>query len=202
MVAINGVNRSYFSYNIKKVTNSIESTSINSFSFTEFSRGYLYFMLYSFFGWIWEKTFTLVFNGELRKIGFLHMPVCIIYGVGALLILFLYYKENYDLVTIFLGSTIVISLLEFFTSWAMEHLFHRVWWDYSSWIYNLHGRISLISSLAFGLFGLILVKWGHEFIYRVIDKYFQKKIYIMISYILLVVTIVDFVFTSSTLLKW
>ncbi|WP_310940129.1 putative ABC transporter permease [Clostridium sp. SHJSY1] len=184
-----------------KITKSMDGHERRELNLNEFGKIYLYFMIYSLLGWVWEKIFTLVFNGELREIGFLHIPVCIIYGVGALLILFLYYRGDYDLFTIFLGSTIVIGILEFFTSWMMEKLFHRVWWDYSTWIYNLQGRISLISSLAFGFFGLIIVKWGHSFIYKVLDKYFQKRISIIISFILLTVTVIDLIFTSSILLK-
>jgi len=47
--------------------------------------------------------------------------------------------------------------MEYVTSWALEKLFHAIWWDYSNLPLNLHGRISLFTSLGFGFGGLLIV---------------------------------------------
>lgn len=47
--------------------------------------------------------------------------------------------------------------LGYITSWGLEKLFHAAWWDYSDFPLNLHGRISLFTSMGFGLAGLLVV---------------------------------------------
>ena len=48
-------------------------------------------------------------------------------------------------------------MLEYTTSWGLEKLFHAIWWDYSNIPLNIHGRISLFTSLGFGLTGMLIV---------------------------------------------
>ena len=47
----------------------------------------LYFVIYSFLGWILETIFALFVLGKFVKRGFLYGPVCPIYGFGAVLII-------------------------------------------------------------------------------------------------------------------
>lgn len=49
------------------------------------------------------------------------------------------------------------SAVEYFTSWAMEKLFHARWWDYSKHRFNLNGRICLSISAAWGLLATVFV---------------------------------------------
>jgi len=167
----------------------------------KFSRVYLYFMVYSFAGWLWEKIFMLMVDGTFQERGFLHIPVCTIYGFAIFLILFLFYKKNYKSITIFLGSAFVTCVLEFVTSWEMEKLFHRTWWDYSGWIFNFQGRISLLTSIGFGVVSILVVNWIHPYLSKVLDKYLSLEISKKISFILLAITTIDFIFTALIRLK-
>ena len=159
-------------------------------------------MLYSFAGWLWEKIFILIVDGTFEKRGFLHIPVCTIYGFGMLLIILLFYKKNYRWTTIFFGSALATCLLEFLTSWEMEKIFHKIWWDYNGWIFNFQGRISLLSSIAFGMVSILVVNWIHPILCKVLDKYFRLKISLELSFIILTITMIDFVFTSLMMLTW
>ena len=47
----------------------------------------LYFVIYSFLGWVLETIFALFVLGRFVKRGFLYGPVCPIYGFGAILII-------------------------------------------------------------------------------------------------------------------
>lgn len=138
MSQIRESNRNTFSSNLKKynLINFKECINKENLKLNKFSRVYLYFMIYSFAGWLWEKIFMLIIDGTLQERGFLHIPVCTIYGFVIFLILFLFYKKNYKWITIFLGSAFVTCVMEFVTSWEMEKLFDRTWWDYSGWIFN------------------------------------------------------------------
>ncbi len=120
------------------------------------------FIIYSFMGWIYETIFCTVKGGEWENRGFLYGPVCPIYGTGAIaasLIVKFALENRIELSwwQIFLISVAGSAVLEYVTSWALEKLFHAVWWDYSNLPLNLQGRISLFTSLGFGLGGLLIV---------------------------------------------
>ncbi|MFR8334576.1 MAG: putative ABC transporter permease [Oscillospiraceae bacterium] len=68
------------------------------------------------------------------------------YGVGALLADALLTPVAWSLPLLFLGGAIVTSVLEYFTGWLLETLFHAKWWDYSNKKWNLHGRVCLRNS--------------------------------------------------------
>ena len=59
-------------------------------------------------------------------------------------------------VSIFMVSVIGSALLEYATSYVLEEVFHATWWDYSHLPLNLNGRISLFTSLGFGVGGIFV----------------------------------------------
>ena len=124
----------------------------------------LYFLIYSVLGYFIEITLCSLTEKKLVNRGFLFGPWIPVYGFGMLLVLGATFsvKENFTLT--FLTSTLVCSLLEYFTSWLMEKLFHIKWWDYSKTDkYNLNGRICLRNCLAFGIAGPLIVYQVHPF---------------------------------------
>jgi uncharacterized membrane protein len=117
----------------------------------------LLFFIYGFIGWIWEVILSLFEHHKLINRGFLIGPILPIYGVGGFIatIFFTGLANNTDntilnIIYIFLGTTLICSILEYFTSWFMEKQFHTRWWDYSKMFLNLNGRICLLCSLGFG----------------------------------------------------
>lgn len=119
-------------------------------------------MIYSFLGWIYETVLCTVKDGKWENRGFLYGPVCPIYGTGAVTISLIINiasagQMNLRFWQIFIISVIGSAVLEYVTSWLLEKLFHAVWWDYSDLPLNLNGRISLFTSLGFGLAGLLIV---------------------------------------------
>lgn len=96
--------------------------------------------------------------------GFLNGPLCPIYGCGILLILTFLLpvrdsipRAEAAVPVIFLAGAVLASAVEYFTSWAMEKLFHARWWDYSKHRFNLNGRICLSISAAWGLLATVFV---------------------------------------------
>ena len=131
---------------------------------------FLSFCIYSFLGWVCETIYCSVPKGEFVNRGMLSGPVCPIYGVGALLILYLLEPFHSSLPLLFVASVVVTSALEYFTSVLLEVLFHAKWWDYSSNRFNLHGRICLQNSLLFGLAGVILVLGLEPVVQGILDR--------------------------------
>ena len=126
------------------------------------SRYVCLFVLYCVAGWIYESFYCTVKDGKWENRGFLYGPACPIYGTGAVAISLLtrFASEHQIAVEVwkvFLVSMIGSAVLEYVTSVVLEKLFHAVWWDYSNLPLNIHGRISLFSSIGFGLAGILVV---------------------------------------------
>ena len=116
------------------------------------------FLVYSCLGWMYETVYCTILTGKWENRGFLYGPVCPIYGVGAVVIsLIAGAAECLQSWQLFLISVFGSAVLEYFTSLFLEKMFHATWWDYSNMPLNLHGRISLITSLCFGCAGLLIV---------------------------------------------
>ncbi len=124
---------------------------------------FILFVVYSFIGWIFEECYAILVTHKPTNRGFLVGPICPIYGVGAVLIL-LVLGNMENVVAIFCVSMVGAATLEYFTSWTMEKLFHARWWDYNNMPFNLNGRICLTAAIAFGLLGVLLVRFVNPFI--------------------------------------
>ena len=122
----------------------------------------------SFGGWLYEILLEFAVNHQYSDRGILHFPVCPIYGFFGLLLLLLFQKRN-DILTVFLGSTILTTLLELGASYLLESMGYRPW-DYSNWILHYEWRISLVSSLIFGVLSVILVKGVHPIMRKFHEK--------------------------------
>ena len=128
----------------------------------------LWFILYSFIGWLYETIICSIGQRHFVNRGFLNGPYCPIYGTGALLmILILGHLTNP--VALFLLGAIVACVLEYLTSYGMEKLFHARWWDYSKRLLNINGRVCLLGAVVFGLFSVLLILMIHPVICGWVD---------------------------------
>ena len=157
----------------------------------------LYFVIYSFLGWILETIFALFVLGKFVKRGFLYGPVCPIYGFGAVLIILTLKKFKGKKTKEFFISMIVFSVFEYVVSWLFEMIFHLRWWDYSNDIGNINGRISIAYSVAWGVIGLVFNEKIHPFIESKLAKnkmsYEVQKIIVLI---LPIAILTDFILSS------
>lgn len=134
------------------------------------SKYFVWFILYSFMGWIYESTYCTIRKHHWENRGFLHGPLVPIYGVGALLASILFSElpisamQNASNLKIFLICFFGSIVLEYTTSWALEKLFHAYWWDYSNVICNINGRVCLPASIGFGLAGILVVRVIYPFV--------------------------------------
>ncbi len=118
----------------------------------------LLFVIYSFSGWLIEVIGEFIKSKKFINRGFLIGPVCPIYGVGGLLITLLLSNYSKDYFAVFGLSAILCGSLEYFTSYIMEKLFNKRWWDYSNYKYNINGRVCLEIIVLFALAGLLVVE--------------------------------------------
>ena len=121
----------------------------------------LFFFLYCFLGWVWESCYVSAKRRQWVNRGFLHGPMLPIYGTGAVIILLATIPVRDSLWLIFLLGMLAATALEYVTGAAMEALFKVRYWDYSKQPFNLNGYICLTSSLAWGAFSILLVRFLH-----------------------------------------
>ncbi|TPF91895.1 membrane protein [Bifidobacterium sp. UTBIF-68] len=154
---------------------------------------FLWFVFYSFAGWVYESILVSCQERRWVNRGFLNGPLCPIYGTGAAAgVVVLGGVRNP--VVLFVLSMVGASILEYFTSWAMEQLFHARWWDYSHFRFNLNGRICLLGAVVFGIAGVIIV----DVIQPVVEQMTMMvplRIIHMMCAVLLVLIIIDTIVT-------
>ena len=121
----------------------------------------LFFFIYSFIGWVWECCFVSVRKRRWVNRGFMYGPMLPIYGFGALAVLISTIRVRDSIPLIFLFGMVGATLLEYVTGAVMERLFNVKYWDYSNQKFNLNGYICLTSSLGWGLFSVLLLKFVH-----------------------------------------
>lgn len=138
---------------------------------------------------------VIIVSSKKRKItarGFLIGPWCPIYGFWSLFIILLLKKYYNDPVFLFTMSFLIGTFLEYMTSYIMEKLFHARWWNYSDHKFQINGRVSLTTSLGFGILGLILIYILNPFFLKII-KNFPEIIFNIIMIIILIIHIIDII---------
>ena len=128
----------------------------------------LLFFFYCFCGWVWESCYVSVCQRRWVNRGFLRGPLLPIYGSGAIIILFATLPVAGNLWLVWLLGMLAATALEYVTGAVMEALFKVRYWDYSKQKFNLNGYICLSSSIAWGFFSILLVKFIHPPIARLL----------------------------------
>lgn len=127
------------------------------------------FVFFGFVGWTYETVLTSISWGRFADRGWLHLPILPIYGFCGLAILLVLHKVK-SVPLIFVFGTLFTTAAELASSYIIELFTDKRLWDYDSWAFNFQGRISLVSSLIFGVLCVLLIKVLHPFAGYVMHK--------------------------------
>ena len=167
-----------------------------------FWSAFLIFILFSFIGWISEVIYVGVTSAhKFVNRGFLHGPLCPVYGFGGVVILMLPPSLYATWIPLFFASMILCTIVEYFVSWLMEKLFHTRWWDYSHYKIQLNGRICLLNSILFGFLGVVVIHFVYPLMTDLLNSLGQTWINIS-GMIILAVLSVDIFFTVRKLVDF
>lgn len=167
-----------------------------------FWSAFLIFILFSFIGWISEVIYVGVTSAhKFVNRGFLHGPLCPVYGFGGVVILMLPPSLYATWIPLFFASMILCTIVEYFVSWLMEKLFHTRWWDYSHYKIQLNGRICLLNSILFGFLGVVVIHFVYPLMIDLLNSLGQTLINIS-GMIILAVLSVDIFFTVRKLVDF
>lgn len=158
-----------------------------------------YFIIYSFLGWVMESIVRTIAEKKIINTGFLHGPICPIYGIGAI-IMFLFldtFKNN--ILFLFIISMLILTVWEYLVGVLLEKMFHTKYWDYSDHKFNFQGRICLTNSICWGILAVLFVKYIHPFMEKQIAKIDNNILYFVVG-IIAICVLVDTI-VSITKLK-
>ena len=117
------------------------------------------FFVYSFLGWIGETVYATIRQKKFANRGLINGPLCIIYGVGAVVISVTINELNG--IWLFIFSMIYLTVIEWIAGHLIEKVYKERWWDYRERKWNLDGYICLFSSVLWGILGFLVIKFGN-----------------------------------------
>ena len=119
-----------------------------------------YFTLYSFLGFLLEVAYARFTRGRPDRKCLLVLPLCPVYGLGALAILLVARWFPSPFWIFALGGS-AATAVEYGTAFFYEEVLRVSFWDYRDLPGSLHGRVCPAFSLAWGLLALGLVYGVH-----------------------------------------
>lgn len=130
------------------------------------------FLIGCVLGYILESIFYIIKYGNfVNKQGLIIGPFKPIYGTGVVLasLLFSGFKLQKKW-QIFIVGTVLGTFFEYLCSYLLETIWGLYIWDYSSFNFNINGRIYLPYCL---VWGLVSVVW-YSYIYPLFLKFYDK----------------------------
>lgn len=162
-----------------------------------------YFIIYSVAGFVIETVFGLLTKGVIEsRQSSLYLPICSIYGCGAVIMIIGLQRFNKNNYSLFVGGFVIGSIVEYIVSLVGEFIFHIKWWDYSDMAFNINGRICIAFSFFWGILAIYLMSHFHPKVDKLINK-LMKKIPIKLLKTLVIILIsaifISFIISSFAL---
>lgn len=154
----------------------------------------LLFFMYSFIGWLWETIYCSIKAKKFVYRGFLIGPYCPIYGFGILSVLYFLEPFQSNLFLLYILSAVIVTVLEYITSYALEKLFHASWWDYKNVPMNINGRVAIPVSLFWGIGCVLIVKVIQPKV-LMLEQFLANRFGLALPILLLVLISSDLVYT-------
>lgn len=168
---------------------------------------FLFFVFYSVIGWLYEVFLeVVVYRWGFSNRGVLFGPYCVIYGFGALLLIFslgglqrrriAIGKISVTPVLVFIGIVLIATAVELIGSYIMEAVNGEWLWDYRDYAFNFEGRIALNPSIRFGIGGMVFLYLLQPLFNKLAEKMPRPVLY-TVSGVLAVAMAVDTVITFT-----
>ena len=147
----------------------------------ELFRDYMeYFLIYAFFGWIYESIWCCMIyhkRGFINR-GVLFGPWLPIYSFVFFVILgiFTLIKVKKP-IPVFIIGTVVATTAELIASYVIDAVAEAPMWDYTGYFMNFEGRIALEPALMFGILICAAICLIHPAVIKLQGKMKDSKIH-------------------------
>lgn len=151
-----------------------------------------YFIIFSILGMVIETLYCYITTGviESRK-GLIWGPFCPVYGIGAVVLIYVLNRYRKNWLLLFITGTILGSVVEYMLSFGLEAIYGIRFWEYSYITENLNGRICIPYSIFWGMLSILVIKLIKPIIDKLINlipQYFGKKLEIVLIIFLILDT--------------
>ncbi|MDR0964130.1 MAG: putative ABC transporter permease [Clostridium sp.] len=150
------------------------------------------FVLYCMLGWLVESIYMSFCNRKITNRGFMVLPFCPIYGFGAVFGYAVLSPLKNNWILLYFAGAILATIFEFLVGKLMIRLFGKLWWDYNDKPFNYKGLLCLESTLAWGMYAIIIVKFLHQRFINLVD-FVPKRVGIPSLTVILVIVAIDFI---------
>ena len=146
----------------------------------------IYFLIYSFTGWIIETIYMSISLGHLVKRGFLIGPFCIVYGFSALALVYILYRVKRHITLVFILGSLISTIAELLAGLLLKYAFHIRLWNYSQQPFNFKGIMCLRNSILWGILAVMIIYIIHPTLVQIIEYLSYKSIYTIYCFALLI----------------
>jgi len=163
------------------------------------------FLACGIFGWLYETVFVLIQTGAMTDRGILFistigsfpiiwgLPFILIYGIGGAVLIWGFKPLANKPVLLFIIGLVSMTVFEYLTALFCETVLHQKLWDYSDKFMNLQGRISLFTSLMWGLLSLLAVLVFGPVFHKLYSKIKHKHIMHIVLIVLVMLVFVCYI---------
>ena len=142
-----------------------------------FEKLFIIFLIASVIGSLYEQILNLFLvysrTGELvweYRRGVIYGPFNVIYGFGAVLIIYLLADKKHKWYETILYGSLLGGGIEYLISFLQETFTRTTSWDYSNKFLDINGRTTLPFMLIWGIFSFLFVRYLYPFVSRLIEK--------------------------------
>lgn len=139
------------------------------------------FVWYSMLGWLVESIYMSICEKKLTNRGFGKGPFCPIYGVGALGAVIFFNPLKGHFVAMYFTGCVVATTFEYLVGIGMIYFLGELWWDYHNKPFNYKGILCLESTLAWGVYAILIVHVIQPRFMMFIDRIEQKAGYLFLG---------------------
>ena len=151
------------------------------------------FIIYSFIGWVVESIYMSICNKKWTNRGFSFGPFCPIYGFGAIIGSVVMNPFSESFIKLYIVGAVLATIFEYLVGMLMFRVFDEVWWDYNEKPFNYRGMVCLESTLAWGFYAIVIVRYLNYYILMFVNN-IPIKVGIIVCRVVLICYAIDFIY--------
>lgn len=186
------------SYNKKEKKPKEEKIKENIKENNNFHKYLWYVIIFSLLGLVAEALYGFV----ITKKGFILGPLCVIYGITATINILILNKYKGHKIKLFILGAILATAMQYAISFLLECILGATLWNYSAIRFNINGRVSILTSIIWGVLTVISIDLIQKWIDKVLDRKPSKIIKVIdIIMTILISTVIILTFWGIVIYK-
>lgn len=158
------------SYNKKENKPKKEEIRENIKKNNNFHKYLWYVVIFSVLGLIAEVLYGFV----ITKKGFILGPLCILYGIIATINILILNRYKGHKIKLFILGAIIVTGMQYAMSFLFECILGATFWNCSEIKFNINGRVSVLTSIIWGVLTVISIEFIQNWVDKVTNKKFNK----------------------------